>query len=91
MNADTSPEVEAIQFRFFREAPAWRKLQMMNDLNQSARDLAMVGIRLRHPHATPQEQRRYLADILLGSELAEKVYGPLPEHLSQGDKNEGQS
>jgi hypothetical protein len=79
MNADTSPEVEAIQFRFFREAPPWRKLQMVDELNQLALDLAMSGVRLRYPNATPQEQRRYLADIVLGSELAAKVYGPLLE------------
>ncbi len=74
---DSSPEVEAIQFRFFREAPAWRKLQMVAELNHAARELALSGIRQRYPDATAEEQRRHLADLLLGPELAAKVYGPL--------------
>jgi hypothetical protein len=78
MNMDTSPEVEAIQFRFYREAPAWRKLQMVAELNHAAQELAMSGIRQRYPEATPEEHRRYLADLLLGPELAAKVYSPLP-------------
>ncbi len=77
MNMDTSPEAEAILFKFWREAPAWRKLELMEDLNRTARMLALAGLRDRHPDASPQELCRRLADILLGEELAEKVYGPL--------------
>lgn len=30
-----------------------------------------------HPQATPEILRRLLADMVLGPELAERVYGPL--------------
>jgi hypothetical protein len=33
MHMDTTPEVEAIQFAFYRTAPTWKKLEMMTDLS----------------------------------------------------------
>lgn len=79
MNLDTSPEAEAVLFRLWREAPAWRKLEMMEDLNRTARQLALVGLRRRFPEASPTELQRRLAAMLLGEELAARVYGPIPE------------
>lgn len=77
MNLDTSPEAEAILFKLWRETPTWRKLELMEDMNRTARHLALIGLRRRHPNASPKELNRRLADILLGEELAAKVYGPL--------------
>ena len=79
MNRDTSPEAEAVLIRLWRETPAWRKWQLMEDLNRAARELALAGLRRRHPEATPEELHRRLADLLLGPELAVKAYGPGPE------------
>lgn len=78
MNWDTSPEAEAVLFKLWRETPAWRKLEMMESLNQGARQLALMGLRHRFPDASPEELRRRLATILLGEDLASRVYGPLP-------------
>lgn len=33
MNRDTSPEAEAILVRLWRETPAWRKWELMEDLS----------------------------------------------------------
>jgi hypothetical protein len=52
---------------------------MMEALNRHARQMALVGLRRRHPDASPEELRRRLADMLLGPELAARAYGPLPE------------
>jgi hypothetical protein len=41
--------------------------------------LAMAGLRRRYPNADNEEIRRRLADLLLGEELAHKVYGK-PEY-----------
>jgi hypothetical protein len=60
-----------------RHAPPWRKLHMVGQLNQAVRTLALSGLRQRYPQATPQELRRRLADLLLGPDLAARVYGPL--------------
>ncbi len=79
MNRDTSPEAEAVLFKLWRETPAWRKLEMMSGLNRTARQLALVGLRRRFPNASEMELRRRLAAMLLGEELATRVYGPLKE------------
>jgi hypothetical protein len=77
MNQDTSPEAEAVLFKLWREAPAWRKWEMMESLNRDARQLALMGLRQRFPSAAPDELRRRLATIVLGEELATRVYGPI--------------
>jgi hypothetical protein len=81
---DTHPEAERVQVELLRQAPAWRKLEMVGQLNQTVRTLALSGLRQRHPEATPQELRRRLADLLLGPNLAAQAYGPLefPEQES---------
>ena len=76
---DTRPEAEAVLIKLLRQAPPWRKLHMVGQLNQAVRTLALSGLRQRHPQATDQELRRRLADLLLGPDLAAQVYGPLPE------------
>ena len=76
--ADTRPEAEAVLIKLLRQAPPWRKLHMVGQLNQTVRTLALSGLRQRHPQATDQELRRRLADLLLGPDLAAQAYGPLP-------------
>ena len=78
MNRDTTPEAKAVLVRLWRETPAWRKWELMGDLNRTARLLALDGLRRRYPEATPKELRRRLANLLLGPELAAEVYGPGP-------------
>ncbi len=77
--SDTDPKMEALQIRLLRATPAWRKLEMLAQLNASARLLALSGLRRRHPKAGEKELRRRLADLLLGEELARKVYGEIEE------------
>jgi hypothetical protein len=74
---DTAPEAEQVLIDLLRQAPPWRKLDMVSQLNAAARTLALTGLRQRYPQATPQELQRRLADLLLGPELAARVYGPL--------------
>lgn len=78
MNQDTSPETEVVLFKLWREAPAWRKWEMMESLNRDARQLALMGLRRRFPNASPDELHRRLATIVLGEELATRVYGTDP-------------
>ncbi len=52
-------------------------MQMLARLNHSARVVALSGLRARVPNATPAELCRRLAGLLLGEELASKVYGEL--------------
>ena len=72
---DTSPAMEALQVELLRSVPPWRKMEMLAGLNASARNLAIVGLRQRFPHAAAAELNRRLADLLLGPDLARKVLG----------------
>jgi len=46
-------------------------------MNASARMLALSGLRSRYPQAGETELRRRLAGLLLGEDLARKVYGEI--------------
>lgn len=50
-------------------------MDMLAQLNASARLLTLTGLRMRNPNLSEAELRRKLADLLLGEELACKVYG----------------
>jgi len=76
---DTHPEAEAVLIRLLREAPPWRKLEMVEQSNQAVKLLALTGLRQRYPNEKEGQLHRRLAGLLLGEELAYKVYGPLPE------------
>ena len=73
--SDTHPKREALQIELLRQAPPWRKMEMLASLNRAARELAMAGLRRRYPQAGAAEVRRRLADLILGDDLARKVYG----------------
>ena len=77
--SDTDPEAQRIQDELIRTMPAWRTLELMDDLYQMARHLALEGLRELYPMATEAELKRLSADLQLGPELAQKVYGPTPD------------
>ncbi|ABU57410.1 hypothetical protein Rcas_1314 [Roseiflexus castenholzii DSM 13941] len=76
--SDTHPKMEALQIELLRQASPTRKMNMLAQLNASARLLALTGLRAQYPQASEAELRRRLASLLLGEELAQKVYGDLP-------------
>ena len=77
LSPDTRPEAERVQINLLRQAPPWRKLHLLSQMNSTVRTFAMSGLRARHPHAAPGELCRRLADLCLGPELAARVHGPL--------------
>jgi hypothetical protein len=79
MFPDTRPKAERALIDLLRQAPVWRKLELLAQLNQTVRLMAVSGLRERHPQAAPAELRRRLAGLLLGPDLAERAYGPLSE------------
>jgi hypothetical protein len=76
---DTHPKMEALQISLWRAASPTLKMQMLAQLNQSARILALAGLRKRYPQAGETELHRRLAGLLLGEALARQVYGDLPD------------
>ncbi len=77
--SDTRSEVAAFQLSLLRKASPARKFAMVGQMNQTVKILALSGLRSRHPQDSPQMLRRHLADLLLGTELALRAYGPLVE------------
>ncbi len=78
LSSDTHPKMEALQIRLWREASPTRKMQALAQLNAAAKMLALTGLRSRFPQASEAELRFKLACLLLGEELARKVYGEPP-------------
>ncbi|OGO34405.1 MAG: hypothetical protein A2W35_09475 [Chloroflexi bacterium RBG_16_57_11] len=74
LSPDTHPEVEQIQLGLIRRMPSWVKFALVDDLNETVKAFALSGIRQRCPNATPDQIHRQLAGLMLGEELACKVY-----------------
>jgi hypothetical protein len=74
LSADTDAESEDRQIRQWRGMCAAEKLRAVAELNAAADTMALAGIRLRHPGASPREQFLRLASLKLGRELARQVY-----------------
>ena len=77
MVSDTHPRIEIFQLELLRRAPTWRKAEMLGQMYQTVKQLALCGLRERYPNAAEPELQRRLADLLLGTELALQVYGPI--------------
>jgi hypothetical protein len=74
LSLDTSPEVEARQVEAWRRMSPAEKLRLVVSMSETVRQLALAGIRERHPGASPREEFLRLALLMLGSELARRVY-----------------
>lgn len=79
LSLDTHPEIEQLWIQRLRRMPPKRKMALVGEMNRTVRTLALAGLRQRHPDDSPAQRKRRLADLLLGSELAARVYGPPPE------------
>ena len=72
--SDTHPKIEKMQVEFIRCMPSWKKFSIVDGLNETVKTLAITGIKQRNPNATPEQIHRMLAELMLGAELARKVY-----------------
>lgn len=77
--SDTHPEIAARHAQGLGEMPGWRKMQILAALIRASRQLALAGLRQRHPKASQAELQHRLASLILGEELAAKYYGPHPD------------
>jgi hypothetical protein len=82
--SDTHPDAERVLIELLRQAPPWRKLQLVSQMTRTCQLLAMAGLRQRHPDDTPEQLRMRLAELTLGRETAERVYGRLPDREGEG-------
>ena len=79
--SDTSPAVEALQIAAWRRMQPWEKLRLVEELVRASEELALVGIRERHPDANPRELELRLAAFRLDREVMITLFGwdPLRE------------
>ncbi|HEY0872329.1 MAG TPA: hypothetical protein VGD94_02570 [Vicinamibacterales bacterium] len=71
---DTSPDIERRQIERWRDMSPAEKAAIITGLTRAAREMALAGVRHRHPDATPHEVFLRLGVLLLGKELARKAY-----------------
>ena len=74
LSSDTHPKIERMQIELIRRMPSWKKFSIVDGLNETVKTLAIAGIKQRQPNATPEQIHRILAVMMLGEELARKVY-----------------
>ena len=77
--SDTHPKARRVLIELMRQAPPWRKLALLGQMTVIVKQLALAGLRQRHPNASEAQLRRYLAEQWLGPELAARAYGPLED------------
>ena len=73
--ADTSVAAQAIQDSLFRRASPTEKLAQVARLSRMVDLLSMAGLKQRHPTADDEMIRYLRAELRLGRELAERVFG----------------
>jgi|SRR5271169_6495161 len=77
--SETYPKLDAEQLEVMRSMSAGEKLQVLNDLIEHTRQSILARLRDQYPLEQPDRIRRRLSTVLLGTELATKVYGPEPD------------
>ena len=76
---DTDVDAEKYLMDRLRALPAWRKAQMLSASTRAAYELAMAGLRQRHPDAPAEELRKRLAALVLGRDAAIELFAWDPE------------
>jgi hypothetical protein len=79
MSRDTDRATEMVLIEVMRALPAWKKLALVDDACATARALLLAGLRARHPGASEDALRRMLMGLLLGEEIATRLWGPQDE------------
>lgn len=82
--SDTSLEIEDLQIERWRDMSPAAKADLITALTRAAYELALAGIRYRHPDASPREQTLRLAMLTLGPDLARDVYPEIAGLDSRG-------
>jgi hypothetical protein len=72
---DTSAAARLRYHELVRARTPGERLEMAASLSLSVREMAVAGIRARHPDASERDVQRALAARLYGKEVAERLFG----------------
>ena len=78
MQRDTGSAAVDRYHQLLRAQAPHERLEQANALIKAVRELAVAGIRTRHPGATPEEIRVRLAVRLYGRDVARRLFGRVP-------------
>lgn len=82
MLTDTHAQAEAVQIALLRQAPVWRRLQLVSGLVQVTRQLSWQGLCQRHPEESLRERQVRWVELMYGAPLATKLRTRLSEIAS---------
>lgn len=72
---DTSEAAQEVVDRRYAEMSFAEKADRLRAVTLAANQMAMAGLRLRHPNASQHELLLALARLRLGDDLVRRVYG----------------
>lgn len=72
---DTSVAAQEVLDRRYAEMSFADKAECVRSVTLAANQMALAGLRLRHPNASEHELLLALARLRLGDDLVERVYG----------------
>ena len=75
---DTRPVMEVLKIDLWRSTSPTQKMQILAQLIQSTRLIAIVELRSQYPQPSETEFRRRLTGLLIGEDIACKFYEELP-------------
>ena len=73
VSRDTSAAARRVQIQTLRRLDGPTRLRMALHMSDDSRDVALAGIRHRHPDWTDEDVHRELLRVLLGRDLAATV------------------
>jgi len=74
LSRDTSPEIERRQIDGWRRMSDTDRAATVAAMTTAVFQLAAAGVRHRFPAAPPDIQRRHLAEVVLGRDLASRAF-----------------
>ncbi len=78
-SADTSYEAELFLIEAWRQMSPAEKVRRIREDSMACEELALVGLRRRHPHATERELQLRLGALRLGRETMIAAFGWDPD------------
>ena len=78
MHRDTGSAAIDRYHELLRAQAPHERLEQANALTKAVRELAVAGLRTRHPGATPEEIRLRLTVRLYGRDVARRLFGHVP-------------
>lgn len=75
LSHDTSPEAEVVLTQLLREAPVWKRVQMVDQMYDTLRQLILADLRRSYPNADQMEIKRRLTARFLSRKQIIAAYG----------------